>query len=112
MKHITLLILAIFAPMFLVSCEGKTKSAVTGEVKPWKISDNPTPDQAKDAHKELEEEKGAVDRMLIILRRARESEITQGNITACLENLAQIAEGKDKLAPFMPKEDEDDKKKK
>ena len=91
----------LLGSILLSSCAGSYRDPLDGQQKKWECGDDPTPEEARTKHKALEEHKGSIDTLLAVLRRGTTTETSEANIDLCLENLAQIADAKEKLAPRL-----------
>lgn len=91
----------LLTAVLLPSCGGSYTDPLDGQQKKWQCDDDPTPEQAKRNHAELERQKGLVDTLLTALRAGPQTPTALANIAGCLEHLELIADGKAKLAPRM-----------
>jgi hypothetical protein len=99
--HACVSVMVLFAVALLPSCSGSYTDPLDGKEKSWECSDDPTPEQAKEAFAELERQKGLVDALLMTLRSGPQTPVALANIDSCLEFLERIAEAKAKLTPHL-----------
>ena len=93
----TLIVLSIFGLLFASGCAGTFTASPMGIASSWKFPENPSPEQAREAHAKLEEvAKSEIDAMVEGARTGNKALVEHAS-----RNIKLVMGAKNDLGPYL-----------